>query len=100
MDHFIFKPWKEGLLHILGNGKHVYYDYSQIVKMKNIIDKYLNETPRPEWYKGPEPTPDIMLNDLGKFIDNHSALIDTETHGKAILIHDLIDWMVSKGWQP
>jgi hypothetical protein len=43
---------------------------------------------------------DMMLDDLGKFIDTHENLVSTGTHGKAILIHDLVDWMASKGWQP
>jgi hypothetical protein len=41
-----------------------------------------------------------VLNQLGKYIDDADNTFSTGTHGQAILIHNLVDWMVSKGWQP
>lgn len=48
MDKFIFKHYKGGILHVLGNGKFVYYDYDKIAAMKPVIDQYLKETPVPD----------------------------------------------------
>ena len=47
MDKFIFKPHKGGILHVLGSGRCVYYDYDKIAAMKTVIDQYLMETPLP-----------------------------------------------------
>lgn len=41
-----------------------------------------------------------LLNELALFIDNSEDLIDTRTHGKAVLVHNLVDWMVSRGYEP
>ena len=51
MDKFIFKLHKSGILHVLGSGKFVYYDYEKIAAMKTVIDKYLKETPRPGYIR-------------------------------------------------
>ena len=51
MDRFIFKEHKDGILHVLGNGKTVFYDYDKIAAMKPGIDRYLAETPVPTHHK-------------------------------------------------
>ena len=47
MDKFIFKRYRGGILHVLGSGRYVYYDYDKITAMKPVIDRYLTETEVP-----------------------------------------------------
>ena len=51
MEKFIFKKHKDGLIHILGNGRYVFYDYDKVEAMKPVIDKFLTETPEPKHRK-------------------------------------------------
>lgn len=41
-----------------------------------------------------------LLKDLAKFIDESEDLFDTQTHGKAVLVGRLVEWMMTKGFEP
>ncbi len=57
MQKFIFKRHKGGILHVLGNGRTVFYDYEKITAMKPVIDKYLEETEFPAYLRRSDYNP-------------------------------------------
>jgi hypothetical protein len=50
-------------------------------------------------YASEEAKTKFML-DLAMYIDNSDNTFDTHTHGSAVLVADLVNWMMSKGYIP